>query len=204
MAGRTNAGLTLVEILVAVSLSTVVMALLFSGLSVLRRSWERRTQASRLGLPAHVEGLRTLAIELQSARDPGDGLPPFEWRRLPDGWALRWTFERPVPALAEASVPARVEYRFSKGAAYRTLHSRAEPESEIPPASPWAETLNALNLHFFDGRQWTADWPEGSEPVFPQAVRIHLIPEAGAELFLETTVPAGQIWRPSHAASNAR
>lgn len=182
----------------AVGLSTLILALLFTGLNVSRRFFAQQEKSARSGPAVLVPALRQWANELENAAYSGEDPPSFELVREPPNWTLRWASAQPMPELPEALRLVRLAYRFEQGDLFRIVHDPENAQDEKP--RPLVSGLRSLDILFFDGETWTDHWPIENGPVFPQAVRIRLVPASGSALSVETSIPAGKTWSPTPAS----
>lgn len=196
-----RAGLTLVELIVAVSLLAVISLLLAGAVHGVRRVHEGiRARDRRVGEPAAV--LRALVREVESAFDPA--LPdriPFELRpgRPGDPEPLAWRFFAAMPE-SDAGEPDRFrarEIRYSVRrdrdgmALLRAERTIPDGLEEEPSPVPVISGLREIRIEAGDGAEWSDRWPEEKAPPFPDRVRVRLLTGGGtdAELTAETVVP---------------
>ena len=182
-----RAGVTLVEVLVAISLSALVLSLLFTVLEATRRVLARQHAEFRGGGVSPEDGVRLLIRDLVSATDPEDGRPPMAMEREGNDWRLRWTsaYLLPGPEPTPGFLP--LDIRFKNGAVYRTEDGRTgDPRAWIPG-------IKRMDVEFHDGQAWIHAWPPSDRPsALPVAVRLGVQPKGDQPFTVEVALPAAE------------
>jgi general secretion pathway protein J len=195
MKARSQAGFTLIEIIVAMTLLATMMLLLYSGLSFALRSWDagdangRRTADRRIG----ENFLRRELTELF----------PMRWK---DGTALRFAFEgdarhlrfvssRPAGVSTGGLALVGVEVEEGERRNQRDLvMRRAMPDDDAKDFRPLDRAERAIlvagidsvafsyfgSLNDFTEPVWTDTWPHPGR--IPQMVRVRVTESGGATL----------------------
>lgn len=158
MGGRRNArGFTLVEVLIALGILTIVMTILystFSASSVTAELVEERADE----LASLTGALDTIGQEIRGA---------FEWS---PGQKSRITFTT-MTSLREDPSPGiqTVSYEFDQDRLTRTV-LRTGLDGRPPRTFVLLDGVRDPAFSFFDGRQWRDDWPATGR--LPAGVRV--------------------------------
>lgn len=182
-----NRGFTLIEVLVALGILAVVMAIVgatFAGALRVQEAADRRTEVTHAARTA----LDRVSQDLASAfpkKGEGPGGLVLEDRELDGVAADRLTFAtfgRPIGGVADrASDQALIEYELvvSDDRRERRLVRRqvSPPDQEAlakAPADVLAERVVAFDVKLFDAssKAWKAEWREAAK--LPQAAEITL------------------------------
>lgn len=213
---RPRSGFTLLELLLAMTVAVIVIAMLYAVFHVViqsREIGERR----RAVLGRAVEGIDTLSRDLQSAyasdietncafalhdrsaSGDRDAVLEFCATLAPDS--------EPDPRWYDV-VHLRYE-RIREGAESRLVRirhvvGRAEPAGVL--TNVIARFVTGWSVEVYDGEGWVASWPNPDTPVLPRAARIRLtVVQDGDPLDLPATVfiPAGNgVEAPAGAETN--
>jgi general secretion pathway protein J len=182
---RSNAGLTLLEVLLALAILGTIFALLavaFAGTVRLLEAGEGRNPTPHVARAA----LSLLAQELSAGRNS----MVFPWMgrdRLEDGWpADRLAFVSAAHTPAHAPVPAgditRLLYvrEGSRLVRYAMSNLQSVAPESIEPAE-LATGVVGFNLRYYDGRrkQWVDEWNGRERTSTPTAILIELTLQAG-------------------------
>ncbi len=219
---RARKGLTLIELLVAVAVISLLAGVAFlvfgSTLNTIRAqaAWrEHRAPAA--------DALEVLRQDLLGALVPrGTGQPPFAL--VPAGsngavsFSLRLFTARPgsAPDDWRAYGIDAVDYAvgtndprgslalFRRCRPLRPGPAGAEADAvRAAPAAPLLPGLVGIDLQVYDGKNWTNAWPAGDGAGLPRAARIRLqVEQPGGRLALAATtlIPAGhRITAPARA-----
>ncbi len=177
-----EAGMTLVEVLVATAITAVVLLTCFGLYSGVKQRQQRLEDRSALLHQTRVFTQR-LAVELRSLASVGDGLelriePDLEGNPLLTFTTLATTEENNQGA-------AQVRYQLDRQKADDTYFSlqRGEAAAYLQQASlemrPFLENVSELQWQVFDGAQWHSLWKAGS----PLTLRITMSLNRGEESF---------------------
>jgi general secretion pathway protein J len=171
-----EAGFTLVELLVTVTLLSLLVLLLFGGMRFGVRAWDgaeahgRRTDDLRV-----VQGLLRSEIEqayprLDTDTDPLHPVVDFR------GTATWVAFLAPAPQAAGTPGRSRIVIAVERDGANRRLAIHAAPELATTQATEWSSPLlrnvAAARFSYFDGANWLAAWSDAK--TLPVLVRIQL------------------------------
>lgn len=201
-------GVTLLELLLALSIAVLISALVFS----LYRTGVRALagQQVRLGAPA-AAGDAVLAIGSELARGyacPQVGTNAFVLRPPPDAGAFPELDFYAARSLRGNDAPAwfvleRLTYRVrsdddaEKAALYCERQLLAGPGSTAPATNKLVGGIAAWRVQVFDGNNWLDHWPPAAgEPALPRAARLELVLEEGAPenaFQTEVWIPAGTV-----------
>lgn len=204
-------GVTLLELLLALSIAVLISALVFS----LYRTGVRALagQQARLGAPA-AAGDAVLAIGSELARSyacPAAGTNAFVLRPPPESGTfpeLDFHAARPLrgnddPAWFEFE---RLAYRVrpddgaGKVALYCERQLLAGPGSTVTATNKLVGGIAAWRVQVFDGNSWLDHWPPAAgEAALPRAARLELELEEGAPQNAFRT----EVWIPAGAVLNA-
>ena len=142
---REASGFTLVEILVALSILSIVMTILYGAFSTssvtVRRVDERADELSSL-----AGALDTLSQEVRGAYDAFSGTPS------------QMTFTA-MTALQGDDAPAvqTLSYEFEEGRMLRRTYG-TERDPQASRAFLLLEDVGEPSFSFFDGKRWTDQW----------------------------------------------
>lgn len=181
---RSDSGFTLIELLVAASLMGIVLA---AGATLTAQVGRARTSADRLAAH-HAEAdaaLRAITVALnQQFRNTAEDARLFvgtdeEFDGRPSDRLRFFTVsQRMIRADQPESDVHEVEFYLEpqEGEPYPALLCRTDPtRNEYPDGGGVIELIArrvaALDFEYFDGQQWTPDWPEFLE-ASPAAVRV--------------------------------
>lgn len=183
-------GLTLVELLVALSILVVVSAstaLIFRGIA---RAWQagslksERYQQARLLLDLFE---RELASCLVSARYPMIGQPAGSADPLWEGASSDYVFF--IGALTGRAGLTERGYWVN---AQQELMCHDEAPADGDPATGISERCGrevaALQIRYYDGVQWQDAWDSGASAALPKAIRLTLMLGASRPETFETVV----------------
>lgn len=164
---RRCAGFTLLEMVVAMVVTSLIILTVAGSLSAVTSSWERGERRFAAREAERILGSR-LEREL-ACLDRG----PFG-----AGVALTGTRERLEFAAAGESGPRRLVCAYEGGRVVlrELVLRRAEAESEIV----LAEGVDGLEFSYYDAsaRGWRADWPSETRPHPPALLSVKLIRRA--------------------------
>ena len=202
-----GAGFTLMELLVAVTLLSVLMLLLFSAMRTGMRSWqvaEARIDATEGA--AQVERFLVRILSQAQGRAGGGAsgsttwadLDPLKRRGRFEGEDDRFVVIAPgVSALAPGLYRYEVFYEPGSGG-NGDLWVRIDPyrpdDQALSDPRLLKEDVAGFSLRYFgrtDGvavSDWTSDWPEGSG--IPLAIEIRIQPAGGPERPVIIAAPA--------------
>ncbi|MBN1671418.1 MAG: type II secretion system protein [Kiritimatiellae bacterium] len=196
-----RAAATLVELLVAIAIAVLVLALVFSAYHTVTSLAGRQRRARRL-TPAQA-ALETLCRELACALPPaGPGRPGLRAtisegldRRTeslefltqvvpPEERDLRWAEVQQVRYTLRPAVAPQTGFTVCRAAeSLQGTNSVAQlPEQVLLPG------VGGFWVELFDGEGWTNAWPGAARPL-PQAARIScIVPGRGGAVTLATEV----------------
>src|SRR3569832_1104631 len=158
-----NAGFTLIEMLVTMTLLALIVVVLFGGLQFGARVWE--------GAQAHGASTEELRVvqnlirrELEQAYpyyDTADSVHPVVDFRGGQDWV---EFIAPSPTGAGAVGRDRITIRAEHAGAETRLTIRGVPELSGARNAGWSsvllQTVGAIRISYFTpGGAWTAGWP---------------------------------------------
>ena len=196
-----QAGLTLIEVLLAVVIASLVITLVFSMYHAATRTVESQQQR-RAGPDATAAVLDQAVRELACAFGQGDDekcLFLLAWREAPEGRTAELSFAAGLPVPGETdlrwSTIARVAYRVATGERNerwltREFQPLAGPGAELPPQTNFVvRGVTRFEVAVFDGSAWVTEWPVPDLPVCPQAARLELtVNEGGGSRTFKTEV----------------
>jgi len=197
---RPDHGLTLIELLVALAIGTVIMTLVLVAYRAFSRSESR--QFERTGIQSHADGITEfLRQDLQQLFLPaGDQDCAIELENSPTN-LIRLSFCRWASSLVASGLMTnqleRVEFRYAdikgKPELVRVTRALTGPASLQPAVTNvsgyrWPR----LQVQLYDGATWQTNWP-GDEKLRAMAARIFLWRDADRDLFQEALVliPSG-------------
>ena len=184
MRRRGERGFTLIELVLALTIVAVMLTILFGGLRVSLRAWQRGEE--------RAETLQHARSETQLLEQALSGIYPFRGKLEKDsaeviiffrGEARRLSFvtvSPPVPfpaPIAFTAVTLSMDAGRSPGLAIR--------EKVLPNFSPFEEvtptlvdpTITAVRFRYLrdaDAGSWEESWDAGEERTLPQAVEVTL------------------------------
>jgi general secretion pathway protein J len=189
-----EAGFTLVELLVAVVLVTLLTALLFGGLRSAAQAWSKVDR--QVDAAADFEAARTLlrravlsAYPAFAGTDPADRTIAF------DGAGDELTVVAPLPAAIAAGVEARQRFYVAAAGGAHALYMAWQ--LDLPAADPAAapehrvrllDHVGALRFQYYGAPErgqaptWLESWKGFAH--LPELVRVHI----------EREGPAGAAW----------
>lgn len=165
-------GFTLIEMLVALSLTSMIAVagstLLIGTVRASDRLGKTTDDVSEIDL-AHTllrDDFANAISMAGGAGRPGYTSHPFI-AFVRDGW------NHPVPDETRASLLA-VEYTFRDGSLIRRAWLRPDPASETPYVERVLATgVDRLTAHYFNGRDWLPEWDAQMEDM-PAAIELKL------------------------------
>lgn len=198
-------GFTLIEVLLAVAMVSMVLTLAYGSFSTATRVAEER-EASARALHRADFVLRHLSDHVQNIY-----LDQVAYYRMDDPAALFagsaesltfWTQSPPQTRRAsERGGLQQVVYRVespdgprSDAAAAADLVHEAFPELQTDadePAARWALPVEAVEFEYFDGHGWNPDWDVATEERLPRGLRVtvRLLDGRGVPLEVQTIIP---------------
>ena len=193
-----QAGLTLVEMLVAIAIFGIMSAVTYRALNTVLETREHVTEEYRRwqDVARAVAWLeRDLeAIRARPVRDRSDRLaaPLIGAETLPQSGEPVIAFSRAgdLNATGEAALPSRVGYRVRDGALERLKWRGLDqaPQS-VPTVTVILSAVRGLGLRFRDAAgQWQTAWPRSSGQAASGAASSHVASPAGADWSLPTAV----------------
>lgn len=201
-----QAGLTLIEVLLAVVIASLVLTLVFSMYHAATRTVESQQQR-RAGPDATAAAIDQAARELACAFGQGDDEKCrflLAWRESPEGRTAELSFATPLPANGETDLRwntlARIAYRVATDERNerwltREVQPLSGPGADLPPQTNFVvRGVVQFTVSVFDGSAWVADWPVPDLPICPQAARLELTVQerSGPRTFkTEVMIPGG-------------
>jgi len=201
-----TSGLTLIEVLLAIVIASLVIALVFSMYHAATRTVESQ-QHRRAGADVTTDALDQLARELACAFAQGDDEKCrflLAHTEMPEGRVAELAFATAVPDGREMDLRwcgvARVSYRVvpgDDGARWlaREVQLLAGPGAAQPPQTNLlVRGILSFSVSVFDGSAWGGEWPVPEKSPCPQAARVELVvaEQDGSRPFrTETAIPAG-------------
>jgi general secretion pathway protein J len=173
-----NAGFTLLDVLVALVVSGILLAVLTQGLRVGLRGW-----AVAQGIDAGTTTLEAIDFALRGLLDRASLADPLTYDRAFAGTPTGMTFTTTMPERMGTPVPLEADVGVASDGHHLVLHWRPHHARwiEVPPP-PATELLVdgviGLQLSYFeparDGRggRWLTAW---SSPNLPRLVRMHFV-----------------------------
>ena len=200
------AGLTLIEVLLAIVIASLVISLVFSMYHAATRTVESQQQR-RAGADATAAVVDRAARELACAFGQGDDEKCrflLASRNAPEGKTAELSFATVLPApgaedLRWSSI-ARIAYRVTTDEhgdrwLTREFQPLAGPGADLPPETNLlVRGVAAFNVMVFDGSEWVAEWPVPDMPICPEAARVELVVNEGSgprTFQTETMIPTG-------------
>lgn len=198
---RARSGLTLVELLVAMVIATLVVAVVYSTYRTVQAvaAGQRERDETRRG---PVEAVEALQDDLQRLFDAGRPETQLVLTQRLDQAAVIFALLEPAPGEPDLrwSRAARVEWQVVETAGGRRALERAvRPLAGAGSRGP-AVTNRLLDdvgrfvVSFHDGTNWTVRWPPGPSNAVPRLARVQLSARAAPtneECSLEVWLPAG-------------
>jgi general secretion pathway protein J len=160
---RFSPGFTLVEILIALAILSIVMSILygtFSSSSANARVVEERAEE----LSSLTGALDVLSQEVRGAYPPSEASEAFSGRKEGIAFTVMTPFVRENEAVAR-----RASYLFDEGRLIRRLFQIGK-ETEVQSESLLLEGVGEPSFSFFDGKEWVEEWP--SEKGLPYGVKV--------------------------------
>ncbi len=194
---RSIRGFTLTEVLLALSISVIVLGFLFSSLGVLRRAQDGilgRAESERE--PGYA--LRTLARSWESAADP-----------FPDAWPVRSApagasngqpllgWFGPAPDFMDSGEWAQHELRWDQGILWTIAKPWPGAEGRWSPVTNRIASMEAPPaMSFHDGQDWCPAWPPPSnarpEIRLPRGIRLTWVSRSGPAA-IEAALPCATV-----------
>lgn len=182
---RTKAGLTLVELLVAMAMVVVIISMVNAGFFAASRSAKSCTDKMTLNWQ-QLRLIDNIAGQIRCAYAPPDNpaqiatasLQPktacFESNPAENMLHLLTTMEFDA---AENDIAGllEVDYRLDQSRGTLLLSQRRSVETPGDASLQWrqiAENIKDIRLQFYDGRQWLDRWNYNEQKNLPSAVRI--------------------------------
>jgi len=173
-----NAGFTLLEVLVALVVSGILLAMLTQGLQVGLRGW-----AVAQGIDAGTTTLEATDFALRGLLDRASLADPLTYDRAFTGTPTAMAFTTTMPGQLGTPVPLEADISVAGDGHHLVLHWRPHHGRWIEAPPPFATELLVdgvigLQLAYFqpsrDGRggRWLTAW---SSPNLPRLVRIHFV-----------------------------
>lgn len=190
-AGRAQAGLTLIEILVALSLLALLGLLGYRGVDHVRSASDRLGAQSTRWRELALVSERIGRDALQALATPGrtaDGrdAPPWQGLQRPEGSELVITRVGP-----EAGDLQRVGYRWRAGGPLELLVWSAHDAPAPQRSYPLLQGITALEFAYLDRLgAWRASWPAADTAALPRALRLRLQLQEGGVIERIYDVPA--------------
>jgi general secretion pathway protein J len=179
-AGQNEHGFTLVELLVTLTLLSLLVLLLFGGLRFGVRAWD--------GAQAHSEGADEMRVvqtllrnEIEQAYPSYDMTDPLHpvVNFVGDGDFL--TFLAPAPDAAGSAGRSWITLTAAHDGSDRQLVIRAVPELAVSQRAGWSSAIldhvSAIRFSYFGDGGWSASW-HGAKTM-PHLVRVHVEFTAG-------------------------
>nr|WP_321361818.1 type II secretion system minor pseudopilin GspJ [uncultured Hyphomonas sp.] len=167
-----DAGFTLIEMLVALALTSMIAvagSTLLIGTVRASDRLEKTTESVRDIDLAHTlmrDDFANIRMLVGEAGRPDYTSAPFV-AFVRDGWS------HPVPEDSRASLLA-VEYKFRNGTLTRRAWLRPDPATDTPHVDRvLASGLSRMTARYFDGREWLPGWEAGAKEL-PAAVELTL------------------------------
>jgi general secretion pathway protein J len=187
-------GLTLIELLVAIAIFSVLSGVSYRALTVVLESRSRIDQETRKWREIALFFVR-LEQDLATAaprpvRDAGDRLvPAFVGNAAatrPDETAIQFTRTGFVTDPAAVEPPRRLGYRLRAGAVELLSWNALDPGPQAQPSvTVVLHDVQGLSVRFLDRRgQWVATWPQAGSAAAPTSI------PAGVEVAI--TLGAGE------------
>jgi general secretion pathway protein J len=168
-------GFTLVELLVTVTLLSLLLVVLFGGLRFGVRAWDgAQAHGVRTDELRVVQDLLRREIEqAYPALDSADPLHPvIDFHGGPDSM----TFLAPAPQAEASAGRARITIVAERRGGGLQLVMRAAPELATGGEGAWSAPLlhniASAQFSFFNGSVWRSDWSDAT--AMPVLIRIHM------------------------------
>jgi general secretion pathway protein J len=168
-------GFTLVELLVTMTLLSLLLVVLFGGLRFGVRAWDgAQAHGVRTDELRVVQDLLRREIEqAYPATDASDPLHPvIDFHATSDSM----TFLAPTPQAAASAGRARITLLTERSGGQLQLVMRATPELATGDEGAWSAPLlrniASAQFSFFNGSIWRSDWSEAT--TMPALIRIHM------------------------------
>ena len=196
-------GFSLVEMLTAVALGTLVLVLLFAAQGAMQRVLGRRDTS-----PAREEARLTgwldeMARDLESVVAPeASGDRVLTLALSDDGVHLEMRTAHVPPGTADPRRASlrRVAYRASPDGRVGRLDAAwpAAPDAPEPLFRPWAEDLTAFQVEVFHDGDWHTAWPPAATgTALPLRARIRLAARGATAGEIEVWIPVAHAWKPT-------
>jgi general secretion pathway protein J len=173
-----DAGFTLLEVLVALVVSGILLAMLAQGLRVGLRGW-----AAAQGIGAGTTTLEATDFALRGLLDRASLADPLTYDRAFTGTPTGMAFTTTMPEQTGTRVPIEADVSVMSDGYHLVLHWRPHHarwiEAPPPPATELlVDGVIGLQLAYFQparegrGGRWLTAW---SSPDLPRLVRIHIV-----------------------------
>jgi general secretion pathway protein J len=188
---KRSKGFSLIEILVAVAILSVVSVMAFTGLRAMLTARDQTTHVAA-ELTALQNAISTIERDFEQAANR-----PIRDQYGDSEAALRTSEENeiiftrggyPNPANIRRSALLRVSYHFEEGVLYRSTWSVLDGARENQKRTrPLLSNLESFHFRFLDqGDKWSKEWPPERPHERKEQVDLDLLPRA-LELELELT-----------------
>jgi general secretion pathway protein J len=170
---RATAGFTLVELLVTITLLSLLVVLLFGGLRFGARAWDgAEAHGARTDELRVVQNL--LRRELEQAYPAYDTTDPVHPIVQFDGDSDALTFLAPPPQAAQPNGRARITIAAARIGTETQLVMRAQPE--LATAGAWSAPLlrhiAGVAFSYYGAGGWTPTW--SGHATLPSLIRVHV------------------------------
>ncbi len=224
--GKNNAGFTLLEMLVALTIITSILAMVYASFAATTRSIDasgaRLAQIERACFALRLMSRQVRCAYAPCSRQtgtPGDSESMFETAeaslrapsivfrgssRDPRGEILSFVTGSGLGAGPDAPRGLfRVTYSYDRAASTLSIRRQEQADSSAGRlnsrrADLLLNNVTNVELKFHDGRQWQQTWDAVQKHELPRAVKVEITvaDEAGRSHSLGTTIPITQETRP--------
>ncbi len=197
--GPRHAGMTLIETLLAVTITTLVLGLIYSiyftTVTVVTDQQARiKGPVATMQVLEHLSQSLACSLQRSDLDTPAFELQPAEATRNKSSTLSFWTAEAPphdnLQWYRMLSVVVRVGTEAEEqGLLFCETQEISGPEFELPPVTNiLLQDVKSFRAELFDGNEWLEEWPSAGTPDMPQGARLTIALQGSGEHLYEAEV----------------